>query len=228
MHPVLVSFRLYMRLVRDLISGVRARGRDVCAQSGAGGCWPDAARRGAARLLAAGVRLAEACVRRLLLMMALELEPTLVDDPKPMRRPHGRRSLARGPRFQVLPAPCGPMSSAVWDRLAHGRRADGRRAPGPVHVGRLQQRLDLVAMIAADPLARARRLAFHLARRRPGLILAPDRHLRPPAALRRIWGAEVSASFSAMGFGILERSRSRPPPLPPPRRYGPSITIFGM
>ena len=81
MHPVLQSCHLLLRLVCGFIAGVRHSG---CGSAQASDF---VATRAAAQRLVAGLRLAEAYLRRVLLIMALELEPTLVDVPQPLGRP---------------------------------------------------------------------------------------------------------------------------------------------
>ncbi|MCU0881784.1 MAG: hypothetical protein MUF14_03835, partial [Hyphomonadaceae bacterium] len=125
-------------------------------------------------------------VRRLLVLMALRLEHTLVDkvDPaRPLPRPKGM-TRPSGVSFSVLQAR-GPAPRAVgqalpcWrDQLAPAKQA---KPPSPA---RLYRMLDHLAAIVADPASRARRLAFHLARRRDGPLLAPD----GPARIAGHWG----------------------------------------
>lgn len=217
MHPVLQSCCLFLATLRMLIDSVRGLGLS-------GGARPAFASQAVARRLAVGLRIVEAYLRRVLIVMALELEAELVDAPKPMRRPHGRKKVAGLPGFTVLAGRGKPLSEVALDAMTLGvkRQQRLRTAPAPVGLGRLYQRLDQLAAIAADPMARARRLAFDLARRLPGPILAPDPRLRPP----QNWGLEVSTTFDAMAFDILARSRSRPPPLPPIRKYGPSVLLL--
>jgi hypothetical protein len=219
MHPVLSSCRVFLNVLRDLIAGVRA---------GIGVERPEVASKAVAARVAAGLRLVEAYLRRVLIVMALEIEPSLVDAPKPMRlrRSNGRRKAARPAGFKVLDRgrialPEDVLLGFKQDRAGPHTSASPSRTPVPM--GSLYRRLDLLAALAADPLGRARRLAFHLARTRPGPMLAPDLSIRPPLG----WCPQASTSFSAMGHEIIARSRVRPPPLPPPRRYGPSIIMLG-
>jgi hypothetical protein len=95
MHPVLSSCRVFLNVLRDLIAGVRA---------GIGVERPEVASKAVAARVAAGLRLVEAYLRRVLIVMALEIEPSLVDAPKPMRlrRSNGRRKAARPAGFKVL------------------------------------------------------------------------------------------------------------------------------
>jgi hypothetical protein len=217
MHPVLQSCRLFLATLRTLIDSVQRLGM-------AGGSRRAFASKAVARRLAAGLAMVEAYLRRVLIVMALALEPELVDAPAPLRRPHGRRMVARHPRFAVLAGRGAPLSEEALVAMTQGvsRQTRQHLAPAPVALGRLYRRLDQLAAIAADPMARARRLAFALARRKPGPILAPDPALRPP----RSWGLEVSATYDAMGFDILTRSRSRPPPLASIRKHGPSALLL--
>jgi hypothetical protein len=86
-------------------------------------------------------------------------------------------------------------------------------------MGTLYAQLDYLAKIASNPVARAKRLAFHLARSHEGMIIAPE-------ASRRIagrWGTQARASFDAMAAAILTKSRDRPPPLSPRRTHWPTI-----
>ena len=237
MHPVLQSCHLLLRLVRDLITGVRYSGYGSSQAS------DFVATKAAAQRLVAGLRLAEAYLRRVLLVMALELEPTLVDAPQPLGRP---RTCATQPKavaacslfriFQNVRAiPDGVLTKMRQGDFSATQAPQDHAQPKPVFIGRLQARFDNLAKIAGDPLPRARRLAFHLARKRPGPMFEPDRHVRPSNSLgrlRRLWNTETSATFEAMGMDIRTKSRARPPPLtrPPPlqprRSYGPSNLVL--
>jgi hypothetical protein len=216
MHPVLISCRFLLQTVRALLDQVRARDGVYLDRPAFGA-------RGMARRLASGLGLVEAYLRRVLLVMALELEPTLVDVRGPMRRPHGKKAKGKSaPHFCILPKELPPSDATL---LAFERRKEMRAytgTPQPVALGRLYQRLDQLTAIVADPLARAKRLAFHLARNKEGPILAPNHALRPPGS----WGTEARATFFALEHDIIARSKNRPPPLPPPRRCWPSITSF--
>jgi hypothetical protein len=218
MHPVLSSCRVFLTVLRDLIAGVRAK---------AGVARPAFASQAVTRQVAAGLRLVEAYLRRVLIVMALEIEPSLVDaaaqdDSGPLPRPDGRKRASSSAGFRVLDDGRLPLREdwhlevRDWHRPTAASRA-------PMAMGRLYRRLDQLAAIAADPLRRARRLAFHLARCRPGLILAPDIEMRPPLT----WRPEAALGFNALAHEIINRSRNRPPPLPPPRRHGPSVIVLG-
>ena len=218
MHPVLASCRLFLRILPDLIAMVWTRD-DLHLR-------PDFATRAVAERMRQGIRLVEAYLRRLLLIMALELEQTLVDPPKPpLGRPHGKPVPVRPPRFVVQDLRYSPFTgqvAATLEQARQARRDRPRHPPQPVPMACLYQRLVFLAGIAANPLKRATRLAWHLARSHEGLLLAPDHALRIPGR----WGTEVSMTFRLMGHDVLALSRKRPPMLEPRRWYGPSITAL--
>jgi hypothetical protein len=178
---------------------------------------PGYVRKAVAARLAAGVRALEAYLRRILILMALEMEPDLeaVQRPENLARAKAGVVCARKTFLRIYP-------NEGRSDFVHGHA----RAPRPfvevVSIGRWMTRLDHLHALAKDPVAKARRLAFTLARRRHGLLMAPPER---PRLLRR-WGSEVSAIHDAMAFQIMQKSRSRPPPLPPPRRGKPMITVF--
>jgi hypothetical protein len=99
---------------------------------------------------------------------------------------------------------------------------DGRGTPIPVDMANLYAQLDFLSKIAANPAAKAKRLAFHLARSQQGIVIPPE----GPQRIAGRWGTQVSASYNAMAGSIMTVSRSRPPPLPPPRTHWPTITAF--
>jgi hypothetical protein len=174
---------------------------------------PPLAPKAVAARLAGGLRVLRAFLRRLIILIALDMEWTLVDTRGPMRRPHGRKSVPASTGFALKGL--GAHKASSW--LAEG--GVGRKPPALIHLGKLYAQLDYLAKVAANPMARAKRLAFHLARTHQGMIIAPE-------VSRRIagrWGTEVSAVFDAMAAAILTKSRSRPPPLSPRRTHWPTI-----
>ncbi|GBF57850.1 hypothetical protein PbB2_01520 [Candidatus Phycosocius bacilliformis] len=192
---------------------------------------PHFVRKAVAARLRAGVRALEAFLRRILILMALDLEHELIAKPQVenLRRKKARKPSVRTPGFRVFPAPFLPHPDTLAQRFealsaaVTGQARPFNFAPAPVPIGHWLRRLDLLQAIAADPEAKAKRLAYSLARRRPGPMLAPEE--RPRIMARR--GHEISATFDAMGFQITQKSRSRPPPLPPPRRWPvPMITLL--
>jgi hypothetical protein len=220
MESVLTSARLLLSIVRDLIDAVRVRDDFDLSR-------PKYASRSVAQRLASGLRYIEAYLRRVLLVMALEIEPMLKDKRGPMKRPHGKKDLNRWnkpPAFVILNDHNPAMPFEIQNKFAEAQadrmRQYYRPEPKPVHIGRLYQRLDQLCAIAKNPLARAKRLAYHLARNREGPILAPDIGLRPPST----WNTEARATFFALAHDIVTRSRARPPPLPAVRRCWPTIT----
>lgn len=84
-----------------------------------------------------------------------------------------------------------------------------RRAPKPVPLAPLLQRLQIVRALLADPAARARRLAYHLSRKQAGPLLAPGVH----EAVRNRYRTEFSTLYTSNGHAIGQASRARPPPI---------------
>jgi hypothetical protein len=221
MHPALKSALFVLQVLDGMILRVRA-------SMGSGGVWPPMASRSLYRTFKRGLRLVEAYLRRVLLVMALRIEPTLVDRSKAVerRKERVRKWRARQPRFVVLDSryrPLGNPELRRFDEVARLKREEPwRKAPKTVSMRGLYRRLDYLAKIAAAPMPRAQRLAFYLARRRHGPFVAPDAGLRLPG----IYGTEASATFQMLGYLTWDESRKRPPPLPPPKRYGPSVTVL--
>jgi hypothetical protein len=79
-----------------------------------------------------------------------------------------------------------------------------------------------LSKIADNPYPKAKRLAFHLARNREGLILAQE----GPKRIAGRWGTEIRAYYDTMPALIVDQSKNRPPPLPPPRNHWPMITAL--
>ncbi|MEL8055756.1 MAG: hypothetical protein AAGK66_06360, partial [Pseudomonadota bacterium] len=103
---------------------------------------------------------------------------------------------------------------------AHPKRPNTGRAQVPARP--LIEQMKALRTLMANPDARARKLAWTLARRRPGLMLAPGAH----DAVKNRHGTEVSATYTAMGHAILQLSRARPPPLGPVPRPPPRIRVL--
>jgi hypothetical protein len=218
MHAVLISCRFLLATLGAMLDRVRVRD-NLYLQ------WPAFASQAVAKRLATGLRHVEAYLRRVLLVMALELEPTLVDVPRSAGRSQRRNAKAKGkaaPHFCILPKELPPSFAMLqaFEKRKESLTNKGIRDPQPVPMARLYERLDHLAAIVNDPLKRANRLAFHLARKKEGPILARNQMLRLPG----FWGTEVRATFDALAFDIITRSKKRPPPLQPPRRFGPSAT----
>jgi hypothetical protein len=220
MHAVLISCRFLLVTVRAMLDRVLLRD-DAYLRPAFGS-------QAMAKRLATGLRHVEAYLRRVLLVMALELEPTLVDVPRPLGRPKGSKAKAKAkacPHFCILPK-TPPLSYALmqaFEQKKEGLVSQGIRDPQPVAMARLYERLDHLAIIIVDPLKRAQRLAFYLARKKPGPFFAPNLMLRTPG----VWGTEARATFDVLAHDIITRSKKRPPPLQPPRRCPPSVTCFG-
>ena len=175
----------------------------------------------AARRMQAGIRAVEAYLRRLILVLALQFEHSL---PKhnPVR-----------PRYGALPAktPPKPHKTRIRftvftgqhdlpDALIEGWIATQPRHTAPIPAAPLLARLRALSNLAKAPETRARRLAWTLARKRPGPILTPDLKRRYVPAR---YGTEVSAIYHGFHAEIIKASRARPPPLGPVRRPPPRI-----
>jgi hypothetical protein len=214
MNP-LASFAFLIATVQSLAMAVSARDNLYLRPA-----W---ASKAVAARLGSGMRVLRAFLRRLIILIALDLEWSLVDKRRQMKRPHGRKSKScAGFSLQVLDADKvspwlnsnGPDFKTV--------KGQAHSTPVPIDMSKLYAKLDFLVKIAANPLAKAKRLAFHLARTRQGIIMAPE----GPKRIAGRWGTEVRASFDAMAGSIITQSRNRPPPLPPPRNQWPTITAL--
>jgi hypothetical protein len=167
-----------------------------------------------------------AFLRRLVILIALDLEWGLVDKRGVMKRPHGRKSTSVGfslgglDRDKISPWQNSDGPNFKPQLLIRGE--DRRSTPVPVDMARLYAQFDFLSKIAANPLAKAKRLAFHVARTKEWIIIPPE----GPRRIAGRWGTEVSASYDAMGGSIMTVSRNRAPPLPPPRNQWPMISVL--
>jgi hypothetical protein len=191
---------------------------------------PEFVRKAVAARLRAGIRALSAFLRRLLILMALAMEPELVAAPQKenLARAKARMPRLKKPFLRIYPHADRPYYSDFQPtfRGAYPAMAPVQEAALPpvfVPIGRWLAQLDHLHAIALDPLAKARRLAFSLARSRHGILMAPPEHPRVMARQ----GTEATAIYAAMAYQIMEKSRTRPPPLPPPwRGPKPMITVF--
>ncbi|MEM9938751.1 MAG: hypothetical protein AAF768_07890 [Pseudomonadota bacterium] len=170
----------------------------------------------AARRMQAGLRALEAYVRRVLLYLALQIEPDLprtVREAQPLRE--NQRPSAPKIGLRVF------RGGRDFDPWAVADAAFAERVPArPVLAAPLLARLRALKTLALDPEGRARRLAWNMARRRPGPTLAPDTFRE---AVPRRYGTELSMLYDAMGQGIVCASKERPPPLGPRLKPAPRI-----
>lgn len=180
----------------------------------------------AAKRISKGIRVIEAYLRRILILLALSLEPTLTPDNRERAvhfwPPRNRRDPRPDFHFRVFKNEGIDFAlSTRFDALkARPKRPKTGRAQVPARP--LIARMKALWTLMANPDARARRLAWTLARRRPGLMLAPGAH----DAVKNSHGTEVSATYTAMGHAILQLSRARPPPLGPVPRPPPRIRVL--
>jgi hypothetical protein len=214
MNP-LASFAFLITTVQSLVAAVTTRDNLHIR--------PLLASKAVAVRLVSGMRLLRAFLRRLVILIALEMEWHLVDTRGPMKRPHGRKAKSSaGFALGGLDAnKVSPWLNGDGPQFKTKQKM-GERTPVSVNMTKLYAQLDFLAKIAANPVTKAKRLAFHLARKRHDIIMAPE----GPKRIAGRWGTQVSASFDAMAASIITKSRNRPPPLPPPRNQWPTITVF--
>jgi hypothetical protein len=218
MNP-LASFTFLIATVQSLAAAVNARD-DLHIR-------PPVARKAVAARLASGLRVLRAFLRRLIILIALDMEWGLVDTRGEMKRPHKRTSKPSA-RFALggLDAhKVSPWLNSDGPGFKPPFKAGDRQGfsgPATINMAKLYAQLDFLSGIAADPVAKAKRLAFHMARTYQGIIIAPQ----GPKRIAGQWGTQVRASFEAMAGSIITKSRNRPPPLPPPRTHWPTITAI--
>ena len=157
----------------------------------------------------------EAYVRRVLMLLALEFEHTLIFDNSERPRQMGPRK----PSQKTISIPIFERCAPRNDLFFEGDFKRPKRDFKTVNPAPLLDRLRALKDLLRDPEKRARRLALHMARRKEGMLLPPD---PSGTALRNRDGLEVSTIYKFMFQDIMERSRARPPPIgprpwPPPR-----------
>ena len=182
---------------------------------------PAKATKAVAKRLRQGLAVLEAYLHRLVMLLALTIEPSLVHVEHELKRPREKDRLANRlrPRSVRLFAPQADWPEDGVERSVR-RRVIVR---GDVPLAPLHARLQALEKVMANPMARARRMAWQLARTRPGILLAPTSRTGVPNR----WGTEPSALYDAMAADIPRLSRDRPPPLPPRRsKRWPSITLL--
>lgn len=175
----------------------------------------------AAGRMRAGIRAVEAYLRRLILVLALQFEHILPKQ-NPIRPLYGALPTETPPksyenrfRFTVFTG-----QHDLPDALREGWIDRGPRQSARIPAAPLLMRLRALSNLAKAPEARARRLAWTLARKRPGPILTPDLNRRYVPAR---YGTEVSAIYHGFHAEIIKASRARPPPIGPVRRPPPRI-----
>ena len=215
MNP-LASFAFLIATVQSLAAAVNTRDNLHLR--------PPVAYKSVAMRLASGLRVLRAFLRRLIILIALDMEWSLVDTRGEMKRPHGRKSVSSSTGLSLKGLDADKASPWLYGGGPHSKSADkqGHSTPIPIDMAKLYAQLDFLAGIAANPIAKAKRLAFHLARTQHGIIMAPE----GPKRLAGRWGTNVRASFDAMAASIMTQSRDRPPPLPPPRTHSPRLLFF--
>jgi hypothetical protein len=186
---------------------------------------PDYARKSVAARMVSGLIVLKTFLRRLIILIALELEWGLVDKRGEMKRPHKRKSKpSEGFSLPLLDCTkVSPWIKAVPPNFKPRIKSQNAYGTNPavyVDMGKLYAYFTYLSKIADNPFPKAKRLAFHLARNRPGYILA----LEGPKRIAGRWGTEIRAYYDTLPALIVDKSRNRPPPLPPPRNHWPMIT----
>jgi hypothetical protein len=214
MNP-LASFTMLITTAQSLVAAVTTRDNLHIR--------PAFARKSVAARLRSGMIVLRAFLRRLIILIALDMEWHLVDNRGPMKRPHGRKSISLSKlNLKLLDdMRVSPWLNAVGPSFKPVIKT-GRMPPVDIGMSQLYAQLDFLAGIAADPSAKAKRFAFHLARTYEGIIMAPA----GPKRIAGLWGTQVSAFYDVMAHSIITKSRDRPPPLDPPRTHWPTITAL--
>ncbi|MEM1087134.1 MAG: hypothetical protein AAGH90_05345 [Pseudomonadota bacterium] len=181
----------------------------------------------AARRVRQGIKAIEAYLRRFLLMLALQIEPELAAEnrARPIYGRKGPREVATRPVLSLKAFPKEGIDFALSRKildLQAVNRGSGSVHPTPIPARPYLAKLAALRELMNDPYARARRLAWHLARRRPGVLFAPGAQ----DAVRNRHGTEFSALYASMTAGILTQSRARPPPLGPASKPSPRISVL--
>ncbi|GAB5457433.1 MAG: hypothetical protein Hens3KO_04630 [Henriciella sp.] len=174
--------------------------------------------RAAAARLRAGIRVLEAFLRRVILLLALELEPSLRPDPRPLvTYARLRKARAFAPCLRIF------SDARDWPGIDLPLSPENTRGPHPfskVPAEPMLASLSHLKTLLAAPETRARRLAFYLARYRPGLLAPPGLGQR---GVPSRYGSEPGTLYLSMGTAIIKAGRHRPPWLGPRPRAGPRI-----
>ena len=188
---------------------------------------PETARKAIAARLKTGLIVLKTFLRRLIILIALELEWGLVDTRGELKRPHKQKAKpSTGFNLPLLDcSKVSPWIKAVPPNFKPRAKSQNEEGTNPavyVDMARLYAKLAFLTKIAENPYPKAKRLAFHLARNREGPILS----LEGPKRIAGRWGTEVRAYYEWLPVLIVEHSKKRPPPLPPPRTHWPMITAL--
>jgi hypothetical protein len=219
MNP-LASFTMLIATAQSLASAVTARDNVHFRRA--------TERKAVAQRLISGLRILRSFLRRLIILIALELEWSLVDTRGPMTRFPKRKMKPSLAKLSLTYFDADKVSPWLnndgpqFKPAAISQNEQGTNPPVYIDMAGLYAQLDFLSGIAANPLAKAKRLAFHLARKRHGIFMAPS----GPWRIAGRWGTQVSTYFDLMAGEIPTKSRNRPPPLPPRRWRGPSITVL--
>jgi hypothetical protein len=209
MNPTTSNFAMIIATAQSLVAMVNTRDSLHLR--------PEFARKSIAARLVSGLIVLRTFLRRLIILIALDLEWGLVDARGEMKRPHKRKSKPSS-AFHFPTLDCSKVSPWIkavpnFKPRAKSQNEEGTNPAVYVDMAKLYAQLAFLTKIAENPYPKAKRLAFHLARNQPGPILT----LEGPKRIAGRWGTEVRAYYDWLPTLIVEKSRTRPPPLPPPR-----------
>jgi hypothetical protein len=213
------SFAVLITIAQNLVAAVAVRDNLHLR--------PALARQSVAMRLVSGMAVLRAFLRRLVILMALEFEWTIVDKRGEMKRPHGRKMQPKSTKLSLKGR---ETFRADPYHLAHGFEAkprvnkpqDWQYGPVEIDMTKLYAQLDFLTSIAKNPAPHASRMAFRLARTYEGIIMAP----RGVKRIAGYWGTQVSAFYDVMAHNIITNSRNRPPNIKPRRTHWPTVTVI--
>jgi hypothetical protein len=177
---------------------------------------PSAISLAAAARLRRGLHALHAYVRRVLILLALEIEHDMTPD----NSEHPRRMGPREAGIKTTSIPLFPCHAPRNDFFFDTHISPRKQSPTSINPAPLIDRWRALKDLLENPDKRARRLAIHMARKHEGMILPPDLY---GAAIRNRDGTELSSLYACMAHDIQTQSRARPPPLGPRPRPPPRI-----
>ena len=146
MNP-LASFAFLIATVQSLAAAVNTRDNLHLR--------PPVAYKAVAARLASGMRVLRAFLRRLIILIALDMEWSLVDTRGVMKRSHGRKSTSSCATFSLKGLDADKASPWLYGDGPQSKRADtqAHTTPIPIDMAKLYAQLDFLAGIAANPIA---------------------------------------------------------------------------
>lgn len=180
---------------------------------------PQAVPHAIARRLRAGIKVVEAYLRRLILLLALKLELDLILDQSIYVKTHHteRPRETSGSQWHVLASP----APVAWlDQTSTGDMFGHLPNRYQVPIIAMLARLAALKALIKVPDARALKLAHHLRRKHNGPLQPASLQGR---GLPARYGTEVSMLYNSFAHAISVTGQARPPPIGPRPRAGPRI-----